>query len=166
MAKKTAVLTSEKAVFRVEGLEELIVILRKMGQAAGTVLTRATMAGAEVIAEEAKLHAPGPNIETMLERQEAHRCEVAIGPDREHWHYVFAETGARPHEISPGDVSALKLYPLGDVFASKLAGENQHPGFPARPFLRPAVDSKAEEAIGALAAVLWKEIDKYCEKPE
>jgi len=76
----------------------------------------------------------------------------------------FHEYGVRPHFISAGDsgksprvltkaarngsssdvaTGALKI---GDTYVT---GTVLHPGFAARPFLRPALDMKAQEAISA-----------------
>lgn len=78
----------------------------------------------------------------------------------------FHEYGVRPHFISAGDsgLSARKLTTKArngsssdvDTGALKI-GDNYvtgtvlHPGFAARPFLRPALDMKAQEAVTAFA---------------
>ncbi len=77
----------------------------------------------------------------------------------------FIEYGVRPHFISAGDsgLSPRKLtqkarrdgsteeggaLKIGDTFVS---GGVMHPGFAAKPFLRPALDTKMDEATKAFA---------------
>ncbi|MCK0531770.1 HK97-gp10 family putative phage morphogenesis protein [Sphingobium agri] len=75
----------------------------------------------------------------------------------------FIEYGVRPHFISAGDsdLSARKLtqkarregsseeggvLKIGDTFVS---GVVMHPGIAAKPFLRPALDARADDAVRA-----------------
>ncbi|WP_257540650.1 HK97-gp10 family putative phage morphogenesis protein [Sphingobium sp. CFD-1] len=80
---------------------------------------------------------------------------------------LFHEYGVRPHYIAAGDsdLSARKLtqavrregssdvetgaLKIGDNFIS---GQILHPGHAAHPFMRPALDAKADEAVQAFAA--------------
>ncbi|CAD7335312.1 HK97 gp10 family phage protein [Sphingomonadales bacterium 56] len=78
---------------------------------------------------------------------------------------IFHEYGVRPHFIAAGDsdLSPRKLtqkarregssesggvLKVGDAFVS---GGVMHPGIPARPFMRPALDTAADEATQAFA---------------
>lgn len=76
----------------------------------------------------------------------------------------FIESGVAPHLIArtgagQGRVAVRKAFEgrgeveggvmkIGDDFVS---GIIQHPGFAAKPFMRPALDTKAEEAVQAFA---------------
>lgn len=80
---------------------------------------------------------------------------------------LFFEYGVAPHFIAAGDSgksarlltrSARDGDVLGDVETQALKiGDNfipgavMHPGMPARPFFRPALDAKADEAVKAFA---------------
>lgn len=56
----------------------------------------------------------------------------------------FVEGGTKPHEIRARDGGALAF---GGIFHSSV----QHPGAKARPFMRPALDSKWQAAVNAAA---------------
>jgi HK97 gp10 family phage protein len=84
-------------------------------------------------------------------------AEVDIGFDEEKWFLRFFEFGASDHEI--------KGAPLAFEGESGLVitGSVQHPGMPAKPFMRPAADNKKDEARDAAGDVFRKEIDKLVE---
>lgn len=64
---------------------------------------------------------------------------------------LYMEYGVRPHVISVVDgEGSLKI---GNNF---VGAEVMHPGFIAKPFLRPALDSKAGAAIDAVGAYIAK----------
>lgn len=81
---------------------------------------------------------------------------------------LFFEYGTAPHFISPGDSgksvrllnrAALRDGANSDVASGKMrvgnlwvTGAVMHPGMAARPFMRPALDMKANEAINAFGA--------------
>ena len=88
----------------------------------------------------------------------AGRAVAEIGPDADHWYYRFAETGAGRHEIKAAPGGALVFEGREDTqFAKKV----DHPGFAARPFLRPAIEGRQSDATHAAAAELRRIILDY-----
>jgi HK97 gp10 family phage protein len=139
---------------RIEGLEELRAQLRKLGREARAVLVQAAYAGAEEIRQEAEAKAPGPYIEKE-KNPKGKNTEILIGPDREHWYYLFAEMGTDPHEIKPRKKGGKKAL----AFEGLVRRSVNHPGSTARPFLRPAVDSAKGRATDAVGKVIKRVVE-------
>lgn len=141
----------------IRGDDELKRKLEMLGAKARAVLLDAARAGAEEIEREATRLAPEPHIHVGGEKVDGGAAEVSIGPDDDHWYYRFFEFGATQHEI--------KGNPL--VFE----GENRlivtrrvnHPGMPARPFLRPALDTRKEASVKRVGETFRREIDRLLE---
>jgi HK97 gp10 family phage protein len=118
------------------------------------IMEAAVLAGAEIVKDEANQHAPGPHIEVALDKVTDTNAIAKVGPDNEHWQYRFAELGATPHEITGA--------PL--VFQGRagliVTGSVSHPGRAARPFLRPAMESKSREVQQTMADVIEEEMRK------
>lgn len=132
------------------------------------IVDKALAAGGDILQAEAQASAPGPGIiaevstgRTLKKRRssagvKANARVVAVGPDEKHWHYRWAEFGAKPHDVSVSKPGFLRLYPLGIVRAwAKMAG-----GIRKFAFLRRAFDSKGSAAIDAMKRVLAKEIER------
>lgn len=71
---------------------------------------------------------------------------VAVGPTK--FTGIMIEEGTRPHEIKPRRADALKM----EFGFSRYA---EHPGTPARPFLRPAFDARIGEAFDIYVREVW-----------
>jgi hypothetical protein len=84
------------------------------------------------------------HIETEVAKSTPSQCLVKIGPDKDHWYGRFLETGAGAHIITATEGKLLRFYQGGAVVYAKTV---HHPGTPAVPFLRPARDNKAGEAL-------------------
>lgn len=141
---------------RIEGMEEL---LRKLGQLqddVSAVLDEATLAGAEVVRTYAAQQAPGPHVEKDLAARTRLAAEAHVGPDDAHWYYKFAETGTGPHEIGPDAKQALAFEGNEGRVVTTFV---DHPGHPAEPFLRPALDTQKGAATDAVGAVLKRAIE-------
>jgi HK97 gp10 family phage protein len=144
----------------VVGDQALLRKLKALDADVKAALAKATLAGAEKIADAADALAPAPRIETEIEKKTAGYVTAAIGPDDKHWYWKFFESGAQSHEI-PG--------PLSIEFEGKLhlVGGAGHPGMGARPFLRPAFDAtangKGSLAVQVVQAVLAAVILELCE---
>lgn len=141
----------------ISGDAELKRKLELLGAKARAALLDAARSGAEEIEREADKLAPEPHIEIGDERVEGGTAEVSIGPDDAHWYYRFFEFGATRHEI--------KGNPL--VFEGEkgliVTRRVNHPGMPARPFLRPAADMRKEAAVKRVGETFRREIDKLVE---
>jgi HK97 gp10 family phage protein len=66
----------------------------------------------------------------------------------------IVEFGARSHMIKPNKKKHMEI---GGKF---VAGEVSHPGIRAQPFMRPAVDAKANDAVRAVENQVRKRIQK------
>ena len=138
---------------KIEGGEELLRKLRQLDTGTAAALGAAVEAGARLIDEIADGMAPGPHIEHEVVARSDRSATAAIGPDKEHWYYRFAETGAKAHTItgSPLVFEGRR----GTVFT----GVVHHPGFGARPFLRPAMDGNVEKARDKVGGVLKRAVE-------
>lgn len=139
---------------KLEGGEELLEALRQIDANMKAVLRAATLEGAQPVVDAANSMAPGPHIEAEVVRATIGEATVAIGPDQEHFYYRFFETGAAGHEIA-GSPLAFEGS-AGLIVTASVA----HPGMAAKPFLRPALDEKGDDARDALGAALRVEIEK------
>jgi HK97 gp10 family phage protein len=135
-----------------KGTREAIMRLRKIGADVGKVKKRAAEAGGEVIRGEADRMAPGPHI-VMQTKAKGDRVRVDIGPDDEHWYYKFFETGVGRHDIGPKNSSVLRFIDEGELVFTRLV---DHPGMPAQPFLRPALDENVSRVVEAVAREIRK----------
>jgi HK97 gp10 family phage protein len=126
------------------------------------ILEEATQAGADVVADEANHLAPGPYIKTEVVDSTWTHADIDIGPDEDHWYYRFFEFGAGPHEVTPKNVGGLRfLGPEGEMIVRVFAYPQ---GMAADPFLRPAHDTKKDEAEEATGQVFLSVINKYLER--
>lgn len=150
-----------------EQLKELARAARK------EVIEEALLAGGTIIHQAAQSRAPGPFVVLKIVGGRSLRKRVdpkfanvvksngkfaAIGPDAKHWYYRFSEFGAKAHDIFPRKGKTLRFQGRdGEVFArsAKRTG-----GVKIRPFLRPAVDGRSEDAVRAMGVVLKREIEK------
>lgn len=142
---------ANKITVTLEGGDELVAALRELGMGVRAEVRRATVAGAEVIRDQARALAPGPHVEVEVVSATQNGAQVDIGPDQAHWYYRFFETGAAPHEIVGKPLLALE----GGAVVRRVS----HPGMAAAPFLRPAHDASQGEATDAMGAVLRQRIE-------
>lgn len=140
-------------------LKKKIVGLRKD---MAKILEQATQVGADVIADEADHLAPGPYIETDVSAKTWVKVDIEIGPDKEHWYYLFFETGTQPHEVTPRSVGGLEFPGReGEMVVRQVVSVS---GMGASPFMRPAYDGKKDEAEEAVGREFLKVINKYLER--
>lgn len=162
----------------VKGLKQLDAYLSALPKnmqknAYGTGLRRA----AKVVQDEARLRAPKQTgkMARSIKYGSIHRTNdgysisVRLDPKGNNHAFLglFHEYGVAPHFIAAGDSgqssrkltkAAMRGDVSGDVETHALKiGDNfitgavMHPGHRAQPFLRPALDAKAEEAVKAFA---------------
>lgn len=135
---------------KIEGGPELIKKLEQMGVDVDRVVEAAATAGAQVIADDANPRAPEPLIATETSERGRGHATVDIGPPDEKWDWKFLETGAQPHTITGSPLVFMGREGLVRVFGVS------HPGMAARPFLRPAFDSKKDAATDEVGSVIKK----------
>jgi len=129
----------------IKGDKELIQALKKMGIDVERVLEMAAQAGAEIIAQDAGRRAPRPLIATEVSARGKGSVTVDIGPLDKVWYWKFLETGAQAHSITG---SPLVFEGSEGLVVTRGVG---HSGMAARPFLRPAFDSRkgaAKDQVG------------------
>lgn len=160
------------ADFPVKGLKELDAYLSALPKKLETGAYRAGLtAAAAVIRDEAKLRAPKQTgkmaraIRSGSPRKNqdgTFSIRVSLDKGDHGFLGLFHEFGVSPHLIAAtgkgeGRVAIRKakegkgtierhVLKIGDDFVS---GIISHPGHPAQPFLRPALDAKAKEAVMA-----------------
>lgn len=138
-------------VVSVEGADELIALLRRLGVRVDQVLEAAAQAGGQEFLDDANRRAPAPLLEMETTERKRGWATVDVGPPEEKWYWRFVETGAQPHTIT-GE-------PL--VFEGEsglvVTGRVGHPGMAARPFLRPAFDGRQKQARDKTGGVIKRE---------
>lgn len=132
---------------KIEGGEELLKELQKLGINVRKTVAGAATLGAQVLAQNADELAPesshrGKRIGVAVTARERDHVTVSIGPRKKFWYLRFFETGAAPHEIH-GKPYLRFFGPNGPIEVKSV----HHPGMAARPFLRPAVDAHGNDAI-------------------
>lgn len=139
----------------------------------GAIRSGAT-AAAKPIRDQARANAPRKTgklakaVKTGSPRVDGSQVRIRVRLAGEHSFLgMFFEYGVRPHYITAGDsgksprllTRAARDGGASDVEAGKLKiGDNYitgavlHPGITAQPFMRPALDARANEAIKAFGA--------------
>lgn len=132
-----------------KGIDELYKGLELRKSQVTAMRKEALEEGAKVIAEEADSRAPqSGHIRVNVKTDEA-----IIGFDKEKWYWRFFELGAKAH--------AIKGSPLvfeGDQGLVVTRGV-AHPGMAAKPFLRPALDTKKDEAIKIMGEIVRRKVE-------
>lgn len=149
-----------KVNLKITGERDLKRKLDELGAKARGALLKAAQAGGEVIQADANGSAPGPHVVVGNGKVEGGRAEVSIGPDKEHWYYQFFETGASEHEIKGSRKRKGKAIAFEGDDGLVVTGSVDHPGIEAKPFLRPAIDRRKEQARDRAGKVFKEEIDR------
>lgn len=162
--------------FPVDGLKQIDAYLSHLPRNLQTGAYRAGLtAAARVIRDEARVRAPKKTgrmakaIRSGSPRKNqdgSFSVQVRLTGNNHAFLGLFHEYGVQPHYITAGDsdLSARKLTQAvrregsSDVATGALkiggnyvSGAVLHPGFAPRPFMRPALDVKAQEAVLAFA---------------
>lgn len=154
---------SESFQFELKGFKELDKLLKQLPQeAAKKALEPAVRAGANVIRKEARANAPGKELKRHIIVKKSRRTQYSvtyqIGTTKKAFYAHFFEFGTSPHLIK---VFKKKSLAGGGAFFGK---EVQHPGQKAKPFLRPAMDTKRGEALQKIGEKLMETINKEAVK--
>lgn len=152
-------------LMHLEGTAELLTQFRELREAAQKrALRAAAKDGAEVIRAEAARLAPrargklAQHIETRVHAMAGpNEIDIDIGPAKNVWYGMIVELGAKPHRMRPRRSRGKKvLASMEQVFGAEI----EHPGFRARPFLRPAFDTQKEAAVEAFGQSLQKRVTR------
>ena len=139
----------------IEGLDEVVRTLQRVGVDVADGLEMIAQAGAEVMARATTAQAPGDIAGSIVQEtteKSGQRVSVDVGPDADHFYALFLEFGTQPHEIRPLNKKALNI-------AGTIRAKAMHPGSAPRPFMRPAFDGNqdaTEAAMGQATAVAGK----------
>ena len=140
----------------IKGLAELQRALDTLpAKVEANIMRGAMRAGANVIKDEAKMQAPrdsgllASSIRTAVSlRRGTVTASVKAGGRGKKgqgtaWYAHMVEMGTKAHVIAAPPGSSLS-------FGGGMVRSVQHPGAKARPFLRPAMDTKAQAAVEAV----------------
>lgn len=143
-------------VIKIEGVNEIARELHRRQMNVENGLEEILHAAAEVLQEAsaANVRATSQSMADEMARETLEKkpgfVAVGVGPDKEHWYAHIIEFGAKGHAVATKSKKAL-LFVTG-----ALRPRTNHPGLPARPFLRPAFDTRQGEAQD-VAAKKFKE---------
>jgi len=154
---------------RLEGAKELDRVLARLPKKIGKrVFMKAGREGGKVIQGEALQNLGSADKKDIIVRKvrvQGTSLTMRIGPPRSKFQLMLKEFGTQPHRITTGGRRGAKKKLLVDTDAGLAFGtEINHPGQPARPFLRPAFDVKKGEALATVGKVLGTEIEKAAVK--
>ncbi len=144
----------------VTGLSELQALLDTLPvKIEANIMRGALRAGAKPMMQEAKDRVSvasgklrdGLKITTRKSKGQVIAKIVATGAHRSIAHLV--EFGTRPHQIKAKDGGAI-------AFGGGMFSHIDHPGARPRPFMRPAFDAKAEDAVIAAGEYVKKRLTK------
>lgn len=123
------------------------------------IMRSALRAGASVIAAEARRNVPVDTQElkrsirtSSNSKRGMVEANAVVGnrKSKKGWYATFVEFGTAPHLIRAGkNKPVLSFRDLNGVWHQAL--EVNHTGAKAKPFMRPALDTKGEEAVKAVA---------------
>lgn len=146
---------------KINGLRELTESLANVPDKLRDKILRGAMrAGAKAVLDEARRQVPvdtgqlqkGLRISTRLKGDNVVASVKAGGP---HGHLAnWIEHGTAAHEIMAKDGGVLLIN--GESFATAV----QHPGTNPRPFMRPALEAKATEAVREVGNYMKKRLER------
>ena len=149
-----------RVVTKIEGGDELLKELASLGGNVRSSARSAVRAGARVIQGEAESNeqglgdGSGKQTAIKISQKKQGSIEAMIGPSKRKWWYRYFETGVTAHEIT-GDPLVFE----GDEGLVVIGGV-QHPGMAAQPWLRPAFDTKQNDAVQAVGDALRQAIEE------
>lgn len=128
------------------------------------IMRAALRAGARVIANEAKLNVPVQDgdlkrsIRTASNAKKGLVEAYARAGDKKAWYYRFVEYGTAPHIIK-GRNGGMLTFTARD--GKKITKQSvNHTGAVAKPYMRPALDTKGDEAVLAVTRKIRERLTK------
>ncbi len=149
-----------KVTARVDGGDQLLKELASLGGNVRSSARSAVRAGARVIQAEAESNTQtlgdgsGKHTAIKISQRVKGTIEAMIGPSKRKWWYRYFETGVTAHEITGGP-----LVFEGDE-GLVVIGSVRHPGMAAQPWLRPAFDTKQDDAVQAVGDTLRRAVEE------
>lgn len=128
------------------------------------IMRAALRAGARVIADEAKQNVPvqygdlKKSIRTGSNAKKGRVEAYAKAGDKKAWYYRFVEFGTAAHIIKGKSGNNLK-FTTKDGKLIQIPQVN-HPGAKAKPYMRPALDSKGDDAVLAVTNKIRERLTK------
>jgi len=128
------------------------------------IMRSALRAGARVIANEAKLNVPiqdgdlRASIRTGSNAKKGQVEAYARAGNKKAWYYRFVEFGTAAHIIKGKNGNNLKFTARDGKSIS--VPQVLHPGAKAKPYMRPALDSKGDEAVVAVTKRIRERLTK------
>lgn len=172
----------------IRGLEQTIGMLSRFPKdLQKNAVRRGMTAAASVVRDEARYRAPrktgelAKSIKSSSARKNFDGT-FSIKVRVEDFRGVFFEYGVSPHYITAGDATRSDGKPMSPRLLTRAAGDGGsssvdeqalvingsfvrgavlHPGFAPKPFLRPALDIKSDEAVRALAFAIEEFVFNY-----
>lgn len=143
---------------RLSGFRELDQKLGQLGEeVARRIVFQAVREGADLIRDEARARVPkdsgvtARNIRTRMSRRSKGAVEARIGTTKRAWYARLVEHGTAPHKITAKHAKVLANKATGRFFGKTV----KHPGTAPRPFLRPALEARADQAIVKIGRAIW-----------
>ena len=150
---------------KVTGLAELQALLDELpARIEGNVVRGGLRAAAKVVETEAKRLCPvgksgdlRESIRVSLRSKHGHISATVKAGNAKAYYAHMVEFGTARHWIKPKNRKSLFV-------AGMLREAVDHPGAKKEPFMRPAIDGKANEAIDAMAVYLRERIPKEIDR--
>src|SRR5512139_262992 len=150
-----------KVAVKIEGGAELIADMRALGINVTATTRKAAREGAKVIQADAEGRAKtissrgGKNTKITTSTRGPGEAEARVSPSKRKWYLRFSETGTAPHAIY--GKPWLVFFSHGKLISTRTI---HHPGMAARPWLRPAFDTKQDAATTAFGETMGRVIDQ------
>jgi|LGOV01.1.fsa_nt_gb HK97 gp10 family phage protein len=144
----------------VTGLKELNKRLTKLPERIErNIMSAAVRAGANEIKKAAVANLGGKKSDIVVKKSRAPKgtTKYKVGINAKKFYLYFKEFGTKPHVIK----NKKGLLTNGSVVFGRII---DHPGQPAKPFLRPAFDENTLGAITAMAKKIKQRLEKEAAK--
>lgn len=150
----------------IQGGKELAAFLQALPlKVEKNIMRSALRAGAGIIAKEAKQNVPVQNGELRKSIRTGSNAKkgkveatVKVG-SKKVWYSRFVEYGTAPHMIKAGKNKPNLVF-FGKSGKRVVTQQVAHPGAKAKPFMRPAFDTKGDEAVAAVAKRIRERLTK------
>ena len=144
-------------ITRFKGGKELQAALNQLpAKIERNVMRSALRQGANVIRNDARQNAPvddgdlKKSIKVSTRARGGKVTATLRAGDKKVFYAHFIEYGTKPHDIAAKNKKVLVFEDGGKATRAK------HPGVTAKPFMRPALDDKSDEAVQAVANQIRK----------